>query len=261
MLLKKIKLLEDLLDVDENDVGFYGSIMKRKNPNPSNEEVFSMVDVIPSNAKLKLKNTIIQSLIPQTMTTTTTTEKEERVRGSGWYRGKIDPVIHPLAAIKQPRAVVEEEDRIYLELIRKEWEDTFLVEGPCSNNTKCIGHQLPTIHDWPKEEPGFSLRPFQTPSGAVFNNKCILCIRAEVTEKWLGLYSNGQQPSPSIIIPWRNSLDDYRESDFIIIDFESNFLGVSDSFIYFSFTKYCFVSPGKVAWRASHCFYSNVRFV
>lgn len=274
MISKKIKLLEEQLQVDENDANYYGSILKYINPKPSNEEIFSKMDVVPSNAKLKMKNEIIKMLtlsspiMPPPPPSEEEEEKEKPPARIGWYKGLIDPVTHPLSKLHiQSAAVAAMEDsgdgggenRIYLELIRKEWEDSFLVEGSCINNKNCIGHKLCNIFDWPKDTPGFALKPFQTPDGNMFyNGACLLCIREKVTREWLTLYSNGQKPSAKIIIPWRNSSDDYIPSDFISMDFDAPFMGIVDKFVYFSFTKYCFVSKGKIAWRASHCFFSDV---
>lgn len=101
-----------------------------------------------------------------------------------------------------------------MELIRKSYEESFfrpcrISEKPCESGLNCQGHVLASIlPDCPYS--GFILPAFYTPLGKQYSH-CPICIRAQVTKKWL----LSDKPD-EILQPWKVSLLDYDEDACIV---------------------------------------------
>lgn len=56
-------------------------------------------------------------------------------------------------------------------------------------------------------------------------------------------------PAMGIIQPYRNQLEDYSPNDFIQQTAEQRFMGITDPFVYFSYSKYFFHTPDHIKQR------------
>jgi hypothetical protein len=173
-----------------------------------------------------------------------------------------EEVVHPLLKLKsnnydiykrgsllQPTQHVVE-----LELISKQHEDAFLLSDnekrSCSNGAECAGMLLPKyVFDWPKDEPGVLLPAFITPNKRQFP-ECLLCLRRKVTKAYLHNVAY-DLPAKSCIQPYRNRVEDYPSSEFIYLSANEMYRGITDAFVYFSYSKYYFYRRGSIKQRGA----------
>jgi hypothetical protein len=118
-----------------------------------------------------------------------------------------------------------------MEIISREYEELFLNsihifnQKPCIKNENCIAYKKFKI----------ILPIFLTPEKKQnFNFLCLLCLRYEITEKWLH-YKIEQ--TPIIIQPYANRLQDY-DNDLFILENNNRFYGFIHPFVRYSTFNY-----------------------
>lgn len=220
--------------------------------------------------KIKLLETISNSsFVNENTTTTTTTAKQSKLKNV-LNKNIIDNLLNP--SQKNTENSYENEYGLeslnalsnvnQLELISKQYEESYMkqsiVGNSCCNGFSCVGHLLINLHDWPKNIPGFTLQAFETPNGKKYK-QCVLCLRRSVTETYLS-YALHNKTCMLNILPYRNNVNDYPKNHFIAVETNSKHFGITDPFVYFSFTHYMYYFDNgnhTIAHRSDHLFHQS----
>jgi len=134
-----------------------------------------------------------------------------------------------------------------LEVISREYEESFLRKGKCESSTDCVGYLLPLLDE--ENRKGFALAPFVSPKGKAYPC-CLLCLRRKVTIEWIQLIKHNVTAAHSIL-PYQNIKEEYNDGDLIPIIADDVFRGVLHPFVFFSLSKYMYDEDGKITQRQS----------
>jgi hypothetical protein len=133
-----------------------------------------------------------------------------------------------------------------MEVVRKDWEESFLLY-PASRTTKYCSHgpKCLAVGIW-----GKPLVEFRTPSGNHHKNMCLVCLREDVFKQYL-LAITGDRGADTIIHPWANSKDDYHEDSFLLTprmskEKETPFFGIVAPFVRIPISCYKKTATGIV---------------